>query len=75
MSKQHFEMLARVIRDGEGDFKSNNAHARFAAMTASHLAQENPRFDRGRFVMACMPSWMVGTNKANPWERIARAGA
>lgn len=75
MSKQDYEEIAAVIRDRASSFKSNAAHAAFASCMAHMLREENPHCDRSRFILACMPRWMVGTNKANVWERIASNGA
>ena len=72
MSKQDFELLAEAMRESGGDFRSNTAHAAHAGMLAERLAKTNPRFDRSRFVLACMPRWMVGTSQSNVWERMAR---
>jgi len=86
-SRQDFELIAAMIagdavipnpRVGRTSvrvtsvFKSNKAHAAFAGMMADTLTTTNPRFDRQRFVMACMPKWMVGTRHEATWEREAR---
>ena len=73
MTKMHFEAIAAAVRGSREDFASNKAHAEFASHMAFSLAEFNPRFDRARFVMACMPTAWVGSNKANIWERIADA--
>jgi hypothetical protein len=73
LTRQHFELIAEMIRDGRESFKSNTVHARYAADVASRLASTNPLFDRGRFILACMPTAWVGSSKANVWERLARA--
>lgn len=72
MTKKDFELLAEIMRESGGDFRSNTAHAAHAGMMAERLATTNPRFDRSKFILACMPRWMVGTNKCNVWERMAR---
>lgn len=72
MSRKDFELIARQIRESGESFASNTAHASFAEGFARKLADANPRFDGARFVMASMPAWMVGTSKANVWERVAR---
>jgi hypothetical protein len=71
VTRRHFELIAAAIRDGRERFASNGAHARFAREMADALAATNGRFDRGRFVMAAMPSAWVGTRHAAAWERIA----
>lgn len=75
MTRQHFELIARSIADSADRFKSNTAHAEFAADVARELAQTNSAFDRGRFILAAMPSTHVGTRHANAWERVARRSA
>lgn len=71
MTKKDFEIIAETIRDGREYFGSNTGHAQFASDFAQRLTETNPRFDRARFIMACMPSAWVGSSKANPWDRIA----
>jgi hypothetical protein len=60
-----------MIRTCPEAFKSNTAHAMFAHDAARELARTNDRFDRSRFVMACMPRHHIGTRHANVWERTA----
>lgn len=72
MTKKDFELLARTIANQRDVFSSNGMHAVFASELAHELAEENPRFDRSRFILACMPRTHVGTRHANVWERIAR---
>jgi hypothetical protein len=71
MSRRDFELIAQVIRDSSNRFKSDTAHAGFAAAMAHALEVTNPRFDRCRFLEACQPRWTVGTRHANAWERAA----
>jgi hypothetical protein len=71
MTKQHFELIAQVIRWNREDFKSNTAHARFAATVADTLSTTNHNFDRRRFIMAAMPEAWVGTKHETAWERVA----
>jgi hypothetical protein len=73
MTRQDFELIARNIRDQREHFASNTAHARFASATAATLSTTNPRFDRSRFILACMPTAWVGSPKSNIWERLARS--
>lgn len=73
MTKQDFELLARTIGDSRDEYRSNTAHAYFARKMADVLATTNPRFDRSRFILACMPRVFVGSNKSNVWERAARS--
>lgn len=72
MTRQHFELIAAAIRDGREHFASNRAHARFAGEMADALAPTNGRFDRSRFVLACMPPAWVGTRHEAAWECVAR---
>jgi hypothetical protein len=62
MSKQHFEMIARVLREAnrheavDPTFREG-WHAAVSAIGvrfADELNATNPRFDRSRFVAACM---------------------
>ena len=71
MTRQHFEIIAETIRDGRRAFKSNTAHAKYAAETAGRLAHTNTNFDPARFVIACMPRAWVGTRHAAAWDRAA----
>jgi hypothetical protein len=71
MTRRDFELIAQVIAASGSRFKSDTAHAGFAADMADALAWTKPRFDRGRFIAACQPSWTVGTRHANAWERTA----
>ena len=56
MSKKDFELIARVLREHnhdhrEGEYTSPTILAEYFA---DALAATNPRFDRARFVAACM---------------------
>jgi hypothetical protein len=46
-SRQHFEMIARVLRETEVD---EQARERLTEAFASELYATNPRFDRQRFI-------------------------
>ena len=72
MTRKDFEKIAAIIRETK-TAANNYRHAMLAVEFASALAETNPRFDRARFIMACMPRHMVGTSKANVWERRARS--
>jgi hypothetical protein len=63
-TKQHFEMIARVIERERSQVKNGympRAAQKHALLTLTHtahhfadeLAQTNPRFDRQRFLRAC----------------------
>ena len=71
LTKQHFEVIADLIANGREHFKSNTAHAKFAAEAADELARWNPNFDRQRFIHAAMPGVWVGTKHETAWEREA----
>ena len=49
MTKRHFEMIARVV----SSITNVNNRRSVAEAFAAELAQENPRFDRRRFLDAC----------------------
>jgi hypothetical protein len=57
MSKKHFELIARVLREynerpGVTDTE-RETYAQLAQTFATELRAENPRFDRSRFLAAC----------------------
>lgn len=53
MSKKDFEMIARVLRDPTLHLPEAKRRA-VASRFADELRATNPRFDRSRFVAACM---------------------
>lgn len=58
MTKKHFEMLAQLIKEHSAEvYSKENSPARamhtLAEKLANKLTQENPRFDRSRFLRAC----------------------
>lgn len=71
MSKRDYELFAAFLREAWRSFSSNTAHARFVGDLARELAADNGRFQGGRFVMASMPRFRVGTSGATAWERVA----
>lgn len=50
MTKRHFVKIAGIIRLSSGISDRERVASQFADM----LKQENPRFDRERFIAACM---------------------
>jgi hypothetical protein len=74
MTKKDFEQLAAFVRsDGiHAGFAHNIAHARFAAELADELKSNHARFDKARFIKACMPTWLVGTRGEQAWDREVR---
>jgi hypothetical protein len=56
MSKKDYELIARVLRESRAlSTTSGKCYAReLAADFAAELAATNPRFDRERFIAACM---------------------
>lgn len=72
MTKRHFEKLARILRDAKSEADSYaptgggsvDEYATGRADAVSSMAQaiadmcsdENPRFDRNRFLDACRPT-------------------
>lgn len=56
MTKQDFELIARVLRDSRAlavDANCVKTIDNLAASLASELRSTNPRFDRARFITAC----------------------
>ena len=57
MSKHDYELIARVLRETSGnETYRQGAYALFNDLVfalAFELAQDNPRFDRDRFIEAC----------------------
>ena len=61
MTRKHFVMLAAALaqskpprgRDPLGTLLADTQHARDCTAVADVLAQDNPRFDRARFLKAC----------------------
>ena len=50
MTKKHFIALAAAIKSSDNDLQTKT----FAALVIIRVAeQDNPRFDRGRFLTAC----------------------
>jgi hypothetical protein len=55
MTRQHFQMIADVLKDA-GQHNScidRTAHEAIAREFAVRLMATNPRFDRARFLKAC----------------------
>ena len=50
MTRQHFELIAEIIRDGLNFTAENRAH--IARCFAQRLAPTNHNFDRERFIAA-----------------------
>lgn len=53
MSRKDFEMIARVLRDPSLHLQDSKRRA-LASRFADELAATNSRFDRERFIAACM---------------------
>ena len=62
MSKKHFEMVARILRETvivdesrvpPTRYKDRVVIESYARAFAAEFAEENPRFDRARFLTAC----------------------
>lgn len=57
--KRHYEFIARTLRErkpAQGAARDRHAHHEEIVLHfAISLAQDNPRFDRERFLMACEP--------------------
>lgn len=60
--------IARRVADSGHAFKSNTAHARFAAAMACEVA---PKCGVA-FMEAARPSWTVGSARGNVWEQQTR---
>lgn len=57
MTKQDFELIASVLRERFQNTPSYTAQHVISCVArdfARELATTNPRFDRGRFIAACM---------------------
>ena len=50
MTKKHYEAIARIILQCEME---NESRDMLVYMLADYFAQDNPRFDRVRFITAC----------------------
>jgi hypothetical protein len=50
LEHRHYAVIAGIIRDGFG----GDTRALVANVFATHLAKTNPRFDRARFITACL---------------------
>ena len=60
MTRKHYKAIAAAIRDswtrdGAGDPLPQLHGVRLINLLANYLGQDNPRFDRERFVDACNP--------------------
>ena len=53
MTRRHFEMLAASIRENMNLFAGYMGQKTYAEHLATLLSEENPRFDRARFLAAC----------------------
>lgn len=71
--------IATQIADHPERFKSNTAHAQFAADVAATLHAADGPVMLEAFMAAAMPRWMVGTAKSNPWinaeHKLTRSAA
>jgi len=54
MTRKDFQLIADAIRTSRA-FSSIEAKTVFADDMCEHLSQTNPRFDRERFIKACLP--------------------
>jgi hypothetical protein len=57
MTKRHFEAIAKILKDARGDAIANSEApyqvSDVALAMADYFGEENPRFDRARFLTAC----------------------
>ena len=54
LTRKHFEAIAEIIRTDKGFYDDGeNMRQLIARELAGLCAQENPRFDYGRFLDAC----------------------
>lgn len=72
MTRRDYELIAEAIRESWKRFKSAREHAAFANDMADALACTNERFDGNRFIMACVPTHIVGGLSERHYERFAR---
>lgn len=61
-----------AIKENPERFKSNTAHAKFAASVADLFIGFNAfgDFNRAEFIRGAMPKHLVGTSGENAWERV-----
>ena len=51
LTKKHFKVIAHILGDGYG--MDQTKFQRLCDRFADFLANENPRFDRAKFIEAC----------------------
>ena len=52
-SREHFNLIAEIIKMSEEDGGNNETREGIARRFADRLERENPRFDRSKFLSAC----------------------
>jgi hypothetical protein len=53
VTRKDYEILARAIWRAEANFDGLNGKSQTALSIADALTQDNPRFDREKFLKAC----------------------
>lgn len=53
MTKKDYELIARVLRDESSDGQAYRPDETLCLAMADALAEDNPRFDRVKFLVAC----------------------
>lgn len=52
-TRQHDKAIAEIVRTIGSTYRGNYIHELLASMLADYFIQDNPRFDRARFLTAC----------------------
>lgn len=53
MTRKDYVLIASILKDSEGNIIDDMARDALADMFADALEDENPRFDREKFLRAC----------------------
>lgn len=64
MTKKDYELIARVIQENEGD--DLRSHNYLVGSLAYAFEQDNPRFDRNKFLQACGIETGCQHNRVSP---------
>ena len=74
MTRKDYELIAKVLKDFVGDSGDVIDRDRIAYELSNVLAQENPRFDRERFLVASGYLAECDREGCNRYGRIVTAG-
>ena len=53
MTKKHYDAIAHAIQWQRENGKPHNARWQIAELLANYFEQDNPKFNRARFLQAC----------------------